>query len=348
MYELQTGASFPPPQVAHLEPRPGNITQIDEDIASVSTAGPALTLRVGLVNPLARGDLVYLVARLRDERGYFPTTFHDYKDPHDHLAVQAVTELSLMGRIDDVVLVLPYVTMPEDSGGITEVEVTAYDEKGEVVAVDYRQIELPEEFDRTPDMLSVIAHTLLALCQVGEPLQKDHVTLVRTLLKANFQLDDVGDAALKRILKVAARTEHTTDTLAEVIDHIVLEEDLPRLVNLVYATARVDDKVPSNKQKWIDRLFEKCGVHDHRQFGPAHLADAYEELELARGATWDEVRTAWKRLVRDYHPDRVQHLAKGFRDFAHEKMIRLNTAYERLEQALKTAEPVAIVEIDED
>lgn len=346
-YELHTGAAFEPPQIDRWRPPPGEITWIDADVASVSTSGPALVVSVDFTQPRARGREQVVVVRLSDNRGYFPTRFPEYADPQENLAVSATVQVPMSGTVEEVVLVVPYITMPRDSGGLSEIEIAVHEPAGVVTAINYHHLDLPDDFDRVPDMLSVITHTLVALARTQGKLTRDEVRVIRKLLVSNFQLDDLGDQALRRILKVAVKAEHSPVTLAEAIDHAVPPENETRLVNLVYAAAEADGSITDPEQRFITDLLERCGIHDHKRYGPEHLRPAYEELELDPGAGLDAVKKAYRKLVRDYHPDRVQGLAKGFRDFAHEKTSRLNEAYSTLRGALDDAYVETEVELED-
>ncbi len=60
--------------------------------------------------------------------------------------------------------------------------------------------------------------------------------------------------------------------------------------------------------------------------------DPYEILGVSRTATDDEIKTVYRRLIRENHPDAL--MAKGlpqeFIDLANEKMAGINTAYDRI------------------
>ncbi|MFQ5655937.1 MAG: DnaJ domain-containing protein [Candidatus Methylomirabilales bacterium] len=58
--------------------------------------------------------------------------------------------------------------------------------------------------------------------------------------------------------------------------------------------------------------------------------DPYSLLGVPRGASPDEVRTAYRRLVAQYHPDKVSHLGREFQEMAHHKLIAIQKAYEVL------------------
>lgn len=64
------------------------------------------------------------------------------------------------------------------------------------------------------------------------------------------------------------------------------------------------------------------------QKGETSSADPYTTLGIARGASRDEIRSAYRRLVAQYHPDKVSHLGKEFQEIAHQKLIAIQQAYE--------------------
>ena len=65
------------------------------------------------------------------------------------------------------------------------------------------------------------------------------------------------------------------------------------------------------------------------------LAGYYANLELPYGANLEEVKAAWKRLMKQYHPDRhAQDPAK--REVANALCAQLTHAYKELEKFLTT------------
>ncbi|MBN2361477.1 MAG: J domain-containing protein [Deltaproteobacteria bacterium] len=63
------------------------------------------------------------------------------------------------------------------------------------------------------------------------------------------------------------------------------------------------------------------------------LRQYYANLELADGASWPEVKSAYRRLMRRYHPDR--HAADPAKArLANELSQKLRVAYEELRQEL--------------
>jgi curved DNA-binding protein CbpA len=51
---------------------------------------------------------------------------------------------------------------------------------------------------------------------------------------------------------------------------------------------------------------------------------------VPENATDDEIQAAYRKKVAQYHPDRVAHLPSEFQELAHQKLLEINGARERL------------------
>jgi DnaJ-class molecular chaperone len=54
-------------------------------------------------------------------------------------------------------------------------------------------------------------------------------------------------------------------------------------------------------------------------------------LGVARDASAEEVRAAYRHLTQQYHPDKVAHLAPEFQELAERRMRGINSAYEQMQ-----------------
>lgn len=58
----------------------------------------------------------------------------------------------------------------------------------------------------------------------------------------------------------------------------------------------------------------------------------YEVLDVRPGASQEEISAAYRRLVQQYHPDKVANMAPEFRELAERRMKEINAAYEQLKR----------------
>lgn len=63
---------------------------------------------------------------------------------------------------------------------------------------------------------------------------------------------------------------------------------------------------------------------------PAAQKDPYEVLGVSRGATPEEIKSAYRKQAQRYHPDRVSHLGEELQQLAQQKFLEIQKAYEIL------------------
>jgi curved DNA-binding protein CbpA len=71
--------------------------------------------------------------------------------------------------------------------------------------------------------------------------------------------------------------------------------------------------------------------HTRREL-PPEVKKALDTLGLGHEATWQQIRTEYRTLVKGYHPDMVAHLGPELRRVAEAKSKELNHAYAVLER----------------
>jgi DnaJ like chaperone protein len=59
---------------------------------------------------------------------------------------------------------------------------------------------------------------------------------------------------------------------------------------------------------------------------------AYKILEIDASATQSEIKAAYRRMAKKYHPDKVLHLGKEHQKGAEEKFRKVQEAYEQLQK----------------
>lgn len=113
-------------------------------------------------------------------------------------------------------------------------------------------------------------------------------------------------------------------------------QTLTDLVEGLFYIALADGVYHPNEDAFLNRVAEIFELPDadyrslRARFVPDAEPDPYAVLGVEADASQDELRTAWRRLVRDNHPDAL--IARGVPDearkIAEKRMIDINKAWE--------------------
>lgn len=193
------------------------------------------------------------------------------------------------------------------------------------------------------DDVFAIAVTVLAakLAKCDGPVKRIEIDA----FKRQFRVPPQSAAAIGRLFDQARDSAEDFETYAAQLgetfadNRIVLEQALHAL----FVIARADGPLTMKEQDYLRRVhhrFRLDQVSWDRAFGsipPSADDDAddpYAELGVPRSASGEELRTAWKRLMRENHPDSLA--ARGVPpDFiarASQKVARINAAWDRIKR----------------
>lgn len=337
--QFHSGSRFPVPETDRWQPPTGQITYVHPESAYVTSSGPSLALWLDFDIARAAGQERILVLRFLQRDRYLLSPLTDWQDAEQNLAVTLVFTMPADGTVQQLYLAVPYAAFPPRGGGRISLEIAIHERSGYLDALGHVPIDLPEDVARVPDLLSVTTHTLVALSRaVDGSLDVDEEVEILALMIEHYGLDETGEQAIRRILATAVDTFHTPASLAEALRDRLPAEDAPRFVEVLYIAGRADGEIQPSEQAFIDDLLALLGLYDHIKRGPEGLEDCWAELELAPTQSWDAVRAAYRARIKDYHPDRVESLAVGFRDYATRRTGAIIDAYGRLKLALRADE----------
>jgi DnaJ like chaperone protein len=106
-----------------------------------------------------------------------------------------------------------------------------------------------------------------------------------------------------------------------------------QMLDFLFRIAKADGRVSPPE---LDKLFEIAGYmrintldfNSIKAMFVAQTDSAYTILEVSKSATDDEVKKAYRNLVKKHHPDKVRNLGQAAEEAAKEKFQRIQKAYE--------------------
>jgi DnaJ like chaperone protein len=191
---------------------------------------------------------------------------------------------------------------------------------------------------------------MVALISLAAKVAKadGHVTRAEVRSFDQFLKSDLGMSADDR--RIAARIfNEARDTAApagefarQIRALLGHQPDRMRdLVCLLLKVAWADGKLSPEENRLIRSIAADLGLGDRDMeeclalFQRGDLNAAYALLGVASDAADGEVRSAYRRLAKEYHPDVIasKGLSQEFEDFAKEKMRAINDAYDQVKEA---------------
>lgn len=199
-----------------------------------------------------------------------------------------------------------------------------------------------EETDGEPGLAKQTTFAI-AVVVLSAKMAKADGTVTRDEVDAFKQIFHVPPNEIKnvgRLFNQARKDSNGFEPYAKQVAKIfqsnpaVLEELLGGLFHI----AKADGIAHPAEIDFLTRVSEIFGFDDatFQRMKVAHLGanmdDPYVVLGIDHGATDDQVRTAWRTLMREHHPDTLmaQGMPEDFIEVATEKVATINAAYDQV------------------
>jgi len=113
-----------------------------------------------------------------------------------------------------------------------------------------------------------------------------------------------------------------------------------QLLHFLFGIAKADGHVTEDEVKQIYTINGYLGISSSdfesiKAMFFNSVDNAYKILEIPKSATVDEIKKAYRRMAKKYHPDKVIHLGEEHREGAEEKFRQVQEAYEQLQKERK-------------
>lgn len=206
--------------------------------------------------------------------------------------------------------------------------------KGEGLSAVFDRLRTPPE--RSVAFTIAVIALSAKMAKADGLVTRDEVTAFREV----FQIARADEAGAARVFNLARQDVAGFEEYAERIKRMFGEQNgtLCDLMEGLFHIAMADGQYHPNEDAFLRRVGEIFDLPENdftrlrSRFVPDAKPDPYAVLGVAHGTPLDEVRKAWRKQVRDSHPDAM--VARGVPQeavkLAEKRVIDLNRAWEEI------------------
>jgi DnaJ like chaperone protein len=204
---------------------------------------------------------------------------------------------------------------------------------------DHSWPEVEREFDRQYLFYVSLASLAAKMAKADGVITNDEIRAFDHFLRIDLGLEVEERRTIAKIFNEAKDSPEDAVAIARQFKALIgfQREVLQMMLQLLFRIALADGRLHKNEEIFIQNIASAFEMSDmeYQQIKAIYIKQndqAYNILGINRNASDDEVKKAYRKLVREYHPDRMQ--AKGvpedFMKIANEKMTEINQAYDQI------------------
>jgi len=149
--------------------------------------------------------------------------------------------------------------------------------------------------------------------QFGEQKTKEQLRVLKELVKQDVDVREVSHK-IRYQMQYASRLQ---------------------LLHYLFGIANADRQISDSEQQIIQRIagFLGIGSADFESIKAMFVRDTgsdYKILEITADATEDEIKKAYRKMAKKYHPDKVNHLGEDVKKQAESRFQKVQEAYENI------------------
>lgn len=148
-----------------------------------------------------------------------------------------------------------------------------------------------------------------------------------------------ANRAFKLFNGVIKKDVSTRQVCMQIREHMSHSSRL-QLIHFLFGIAQADEIVQASEEEAIRKIAGYLYINDRDYESIKAMfyneADAaYKILEIEKEASVDEIKKAYRRMAKKYHPDRLQDIGEEHLKVAKEKFQSIQNAYEKLKEERK-------------
>ncbi len=146
-----------------------------------------------------------------------------------------------------------------------------------------------------------------------------------------------ANATFKVFNEVVKNREISAQNICSLLQQRTRYESRLQILHFLFSIANADGSVSTSEVNEINRIAGFLGIYarDFESIKAMFFKNpdsAYKILEIDRSATVAEIKSAYRTMVKKYHPDKLQHMDEAYQKGGEEKFKKVQEAYEQLQK----------------
>ena len=192
----------------------------------------------------------------------------------------------------------------------------------------------------TEDFMVSLLVLLASVMKADDKLLHSELDYIKQFLGKQFNKQDANKFILlyKEIIKQSYSLPQVCMQIQRSMDHSSRLE----IIHLLFGLSAADGETHSKEIDVIQTIARYLNVNDNdfasiKAIFVKSTKSAYLILGIESLVTNEEVKRAYRKMAKKYHPDKVAHLGKELQELAEEKFKAVNNAYKdiKLERGMK-------------
>ena len=181
--------------------------------------------------------------------------------------------------------------------------------------------------------VATLVGILTAMMRADGEVRPEEVRTIRGFFRDRLGYRGESEQIVRELIKRFLKEGVDLDALCQDVARVVDYPTRLLLMQCLFDVAMADGHFHPRERAVFERVAQLLGVaaEDLPGSSASHGASGdFEMLGVQTSASREEVRSAYRTLVKKYHPDRVEHLGEEFRDLAQQKFVSIQASYERI------------------
>lgn len=182
--------------------------------------------------------------------------------------------------------------------------------------------------------VSNLVALLTAMAKADGQISREEVSIIRCFFQDNLGYQGEDLLVIKNLIKESLNTQLDIEQICYQFRVSSNYQSRMLLLEFLYQVAYADQVIHPGEKALIDRiaaLLGILGIDQKRIAAQYQVQDEeryYQILGVDKNVGVEDIKKAYRKLVREHHPDKVNHLGEEYVKIAHQQLTKINEAYE--------------------